>query len=176
MMTERGRRGGGPWHHGGEGFGPGFGPRRGGRRRRGEIRTAVLAILEEGPAHGYEIIQTLEERSGGLWRPSPGSVYPLLQLLEDEGLVHATERDGKRVFELTATGSEEATTRLRDAGSAPWEQDPGTQGQIGLRVAFKGVVGAFKQVAMTGTGDQVERATGILNRARKELYQLLAED
>src|SRR4030088_2746910 len=72
--------GGGPW----QGFGPfGRGPRAG----RGDVRAATLTLLGEGPMHGYQVIQELSERSGGMWRPSPGSVYPTLQLLEDEGLV-----------------------------------------------------------------------------------------
>src|SRR6185503_5425391 len=119
MRGERLHRGGPRGHGGGpERLGP---PWRGGRMRRGEIRTAVLAVLTDGPAHGYEIIQTLEERSGGMWRPSPGSVYPTLQLLEDESLVRAVERDGKRVYELTDTGREEAAERVREAGGPPWE-------------------------------------------------------
>ena len=102
-MDDHMRRGGPPrgrgrWLEGGPG-----GPRWG-RMRRGDIRTAVLAILAEEPGHGYEVMQRLEEKSGGAWRPSPGSVYPMLQLLEDEGLVRSTERDGKRVFEVTDAG------------------------------------------------------------------------
>src|SRR5262245_53094487 len=83
-------------HHGGPPW-----ARRGGRMRRGDIRTSLLAILEEGPGHGYELIQRLEEKSDGAWRPSPGSVYPTLQMLEDEGLVRSVERDGRRIFGLT---------------------------------------------------------------------------
>jgi DNA-binding PadR family transcriptional regulator len=89
--------------------------------RRGEIRTAVLGCLAEGPGHGYEVMQRLEEQSGGTWRPSPGSVYPTLQQLHDEGLVTSTERDGKRIFEITDAGREELEQRTKDAGGAsPW--------------------------------------------------------
>src|SRR6478672_8126879 len=99
MREEHMRRGGPPrgrgWRF--EGDGP-PGVRRG-RMRRGDIRTAVLAVLAEEPGHGYEVMQRLEAKSEGAWRPSPGSVYPMLQQLEDEGLVQSTERDGKRVFE-----------------------------------------------------------------------------
>ena len=76
--------------------------RRGGpgrRAKRGDMRAAALELLSERPMHGYEIIQELESRSGGVWKPSPGSVYPTLQLLQDEGLVTASEIDGRRVFE-----------------------------------------------------------------------------
>src|SRR5882672_1400450 len=97
------------------------GRRRGGRMRRGDIRTAVLAILAEEPGHGYDVIQRLEEKTAGAWRPSPGSVYPMLQLLEDEGLVRSSERESKRVYEITATGREEAERRIEEAGGAPWD-------------------------------------------------------
>ena len=88
---------------------PGDGPRgRGaglGRRRRGDIRTAILAVLAEGPGHGYDIITRLEDKSGGAWRPSAGSVYPTLQQLEDEGLATSAESDGKRIYTITAAGA-----------------------------------------------------------------------
>src|SRR5690242_5680234 len=84
------------------GFGPGFG--KGRRRRRGDVRYAILDALAERPMHGYEIMSWLEERSGGRWRPSPGSVYPTLQLLEDEGLVAGSDEGGRRVFALTDAG------------------------------------------------------------------------
>jgi DNA-binding PadR family transcriptional regulator len=162
-----------PWAHG---HGMRFGPEGGGRMRRGEIRTAVLAVLVDGPAHGYEIIQTLEERSGGVWRPSPGSIYPTLQLLEDESLVKAVERDGKRVFELTDTGREEAEERVRDAGGPPWEHQGRSVPHRDLREAMGKAFLAARQVSTSGSPEQVERATEILRRTRRELYQLLAED
>jgi len=139
--------------------------------RRGDIRTAVLAVLAEQPGHGYEVIQSLEEKSGGAWRPSPGSIYPTLQLLEDEGLVRAEERDGKRVYELTDAGRAESTKRLEDAGGPPWQTGgPDFRGLIG------GIAMAYKQVQMAGSPTQVEQATEILKDARRELYRLLAED
>src|SRR5258707_548942 len=102
-----GPRGGwqrGPW--GGSGpWGPPFGGRGGGPRvRRGNVRAAILALLAERPMHGYEMIQELEARTNGLWRPSAGSIYPTLQLLEDEGLVTGEESEGKRRFTLTDGG------------------------------------------------------------------------
>jgi DNA-binding PadR family transcriptional regulator len=154
-----------------------FGAPRGGRMRRGEIRTAVLAVLTDGPAHGYEIIQTLEERSGGMWRPSPGSVYPTLQMLEDESFVRATEHDGKKVFELTDTGREEAAERVRRAGGPPWQREGrGGEAQVELRDATAEMQVAARQVAMFGSAEQVSRAHEIVRQARRELYQLLAED
>jgi DNA-binding PadR family transcriptional regulator len=174
MRGERMRRGG-PWAHGGgsDRFG---GPWRGGRMRRGEIRTAVLAVLADEPAHGYQIIQTLEERSGGMWRPSPGSVYPMLQMLEDENLVQAAEHEGKRVYELTDAGREEAAERLRGEGGPPWEH-PGRGLSHGeLREATAKLHLAARQVGTTGTPAQAERAVEIVQQARRDLYQLLAED
>ena len=118
----RGMRGmegpGGGW---GGGPGPGWG---GGRRRmrRGDIRRAVLSTLRDGPAHGYEVMRRLEERSGGLWRPSPGSVYPTLQMLEDEGLVRSATQDGTRTYELTDTGRGEAEAATKEGErEAPWD-------------------------------------------------------
>src|SRR5580765_9075444 len=110
------------WRHRGRGRHRGREGAWGGpRMRRGQIRTALLAVLAEGPGHGYDVMQKLEDKTGGAWRPSPGSVYPTLQLLEDEGLVRSTERDGKRVFEITEAGRAEATSRLEEAGGPPWE-------------------------------------------------------
>src|ERR1700704_5129922 len=88
-------------------FGPGgpFGPfGRGRKARRGDVRTAALLLLAEEPRNGYQIMQELEERSEGLWRPSPGSVYPALQQLEDEGLIRSEEADGRRLYHLTEAG------------------------------------------------------------------------
>src|SRR5215213_10877443 len=96
----RGGRGGGREH----GF-PGFGPPRGPRARRGDVRAALLVLLAEEPRNGYQLIQELSERSGGMWQPSPGAVYPALSQLEDEGLVRSVETDGRRSFRLTDEGS-----------------------------------------------------------------------
>src|SRR6188472_4443264 len=110
----RGRRGMSRGHHpeGGPGPHPG-GPRMGFRgrgrgARRGDVRSAILALLAESPMHGYQIITELGERSGGEWRPSAGSVYPTLQQLEDEGLVRSEASDGRRVMALTDAGREAA--------------------------------------------------------------------
>ncbi len=145
--------------------------------RRGDIRTAVLAILAEEPGHGYEVIQRLEEKTNGAWRPSPGSVYPTLQLLADEGLARSIERDGKRVYELTATGREEAAQRIEDAGGTPWELDRRADGQIGeFRDALRQLMTAATGVIKSGNAEQITRTNEILKRARKEIYAMLAED
>jgi DNA-binding PadR family transcriptional regulator len=140
--------------------------------RRGDIRTAVLAILDEQPRHGYEVIQALEEKTGGAWRPSAGSIYPTLQLLEDEGLARSSDRDGKRVYDLTDAGTAEAHARVEEAGGPPWAGAEGGN----LRGAIMQLAVAARQVGTAGTKEQVERALQILTDARKQLYRLLAED
>jgi len=147
--------------------------------RRGDVRTAILLALGDGPANGYEVMGRLEERSGGIWRPSPGSVYPTLQMLEDEGLVRSTTNDGSRTFERTEAGSASAAaSHAARAGRAPWEQDDegGDDRLRTLRRSMGQTFMAAKQVAHAGTPAQLERSIEIVQRARKELYQILAED
>ena len=143
---------------------------------RGDIRTALLAVLAEAPGHGYEVMQRLEEKSGGAWRPSPGSVYPTLQLLEDEGLVRSTERDGKRVYELTDEGRAEATRRIEEAGGDPFAADRVASVYGQLRENGMSLLQAIRQIARTGNEAQVQQASEIVRDARKQLYRLLADD
>jgi DNA-binding PadR family transcriptional regulator len=126
--------------------------------------------------HGYQMIQELGERSGGAWTPSPGSIYPALQLLQDEGLVTAAETDGKRVFSLTDAGREEAAKR--GDGAPPWEVAArGESTGFGqLRTAFMQVGAAVHQIGSAATEGQIEKAVAILASTRRELYRLLAED
>jgi DNA-binding PadR family transcriptional regulator len=171
-MEEHRNRGGGRGRHGGR-EGRWGGP----RMRRGDIRTAVLAALTEGPGHGYDVMQNLEDKSGGAWRPSPGSIYPTLQLLEDEGLVRSTERDGKRVFEITDAGRAEAAERIEQAGGTPWElAGKGPRRNRELRDALGQLALAFKQISTVGTAEQVDRGLAILDDARRQLYQILAAE
>jgi len=143
--------------------------------RRGDIRTALLAVLTEAPGHGYDVIKNLEEKSGGAWKPSPGSVYPTLQLLEDEGLVRSTERDAKRVYEITDDGRAEAARRIEEAGGTPWDLvEQANAGSGDLHRSMGQLLGAAKQLGMVGTPAQLEQASEILNDARKQLYALLA--
>src|SRR6516162_980080 len=134
-------------------FGPGLrGPRGrwgefggwGGRRmRRGAIRGAILVALRDEPAHGYEVMRRLEEMSGGLWRPSPGSVYPQLQMLEDEGLLRSTEVNGSRTYTLTDAGQEEATKV-----ALPWQTGGEADDQVRtLRMAVGQLMSAAKQLS-----------------------------
>ena len=128
--------------------------------------------------HGYEIIQELETRSGGVWKPSPGSVYPTLQLLADEGLVTADEVDGRRVFTLTETGREQVTTRAAEGGVPPWVEMADDAGEPMQRMgrALRSVVIASKQLLRDGSPTQQQQAGAILADTRRQLYALLAED
>jgi DNA-binding PadR family transcriptional regulator len=149
-----------------------------GRRRkagRGDIRSAILALLAEQPMHGYQIIREIGERSEGAWMPSPGSVYPTLQQLTDEGLVSSSEADGKRVYELTADGRSQAEAR---EGPLPWDEaaEGADDDLVALHdLAFQ-VMAATRQVAHAGSKRQLAAAQEILRSTRKSLYQLLADD
>ncbi len=160
---------------GGFGFGGPRGRRGGGRRgKRGDVRAAILVLLTDRAMHGYEMIQEISDRSGGLWRPSPGSVYPTLQLLVDEGLIVGTESEGsKRLFELTEVGRAAA----EKVETPPWEEiaegvDPG---QVNLHTALRQLAGAVAQSAYTASEEQQQRIVDIVNGARREVYNILGE-
>src|SRR3954471_5122601 len=144
------------------------------RVRRGDVRSAILALLDDRPMHGYEMIQELEERTGGRWTPSAGSIYPTLQLLEDEGLVTAEEVEGRKVYSLTDTGKEAAPDRTE--GGRPWEQGDEDSPRFEARKEMFKLMGAAKQVARADDHDQLAKATEILKDARRKLYGLLAEE
>jgi DNA-binding PadR family transcriptional regulator len=146
------------------------------RARRGDVRAAILLLLSERPMHGYEIISELQARTAGVWSPSPGSVYPTLQLLEDEGLVTSVEADGKRRFALSEAG-EQALGALGDA-PPPWEEvlggvDPAYHQ---AREAGLSLMSAVRQVMRSGSPTEVGDAAGILDEARRRIYALLAEE
>jgi DNA-binding PadR family transcriptional regulator len=175
-----GPRFGGP-PFGGPGFGgPGFGgpPLRGGRgrKRRGDVRIALLLLLAEEPRNGYQLMQTIEERSGGRWRPSPGSVYPALAQLEDEGFVRQAQRDGARVFEITDAGREHV--EARETTAPPWEAGDGPDVSTfhDLRSLIIGIGKAGWQVAQEGNQQHWAQASQILSEARRSLYGILAEE
>ncbi len=163
--------------------GPGFGRGHGhggrgpwSRARRGDVRTAILLLLADEPMHGYQIMQRLEEKSGGAWRPSPGSVYPTLQLLEDQGIIKGEEAEGRRVFSLTEGGAEAAAALKERLGESPFDAEGGEQDpRFALRQAVFSLGGAVKQVAMTGSADDTQKALEILRDARKKVYALLAD-
>lgn len=191
---ERGRDGFGS---GRDGYGPrgfGFGPpgagmweameqlrsafdKRGGPTRmgRGDVRAAIIALLAERPMHGYQIIREIEERSGGAWRPSAGSVYPTLQLLADEGLIAAEEANGRKTYSLTEAGRAEADEAADRP--APWlATERGAGGHGALPRAGMDLAQAAAQVHRSGTPEQVQQAVEVLDEARRRLYAILAQD
>jgi DNA-binding PadR family transcriptional regulator len=124
--------------------------------------------------HGYEMIQEIAQRTDGVWKPSPGSVYPTLQLLVDEGLIAGTETEGsKKLFELTETGR--ATAEKLE--TPPWEQivDCFEPEEANLRTAVGQLFGAVEQASHTASTEQQQRIIGIVNNARREIYQILGE-
>lgn len=140
--------------------------------RRGDIRGLLLSVLADGPGHGYELITRLEERSGGRWRPSPGSVYPTLQLLDEGGLVSSQQVEGKKVYALTEAGRSEVNRRAEDA-SDPWSEfDQGGAGD--LRGAIGQLAAAAWQVGQMGDPALTEQAVAALTETRRKLYELLA--
>jgi DNA-binding PadR family transcriptional regulator len=158
--------------------GPGWGPhRRGfGRARRGDVRLALLRLLAEEPRNGYQLMQAIEERSEGLWRPSPGSVYPTLAQLEDEGLIRSAETEGTRRFEITDAGREHLDTRADEPD--PW-QPAAEEGDNPLTELAPLVIQIGKatfQVASVGDRAQRDQARALLADTRRALYRILAED
>lgn len=139
--------------------------------RRGDVRAALLIALLDGPGHGYELIQRLEAKSDGRWRPSPGSVYPSLQVLADQDLVTSTDQDGKRVFELTDAGRAEAEERA--AGALPWEDSRADR--VELHNELRSVHLAAKQAVAIGSPELHVQVAAILRDARKAIYRLLAD-
>jgi DNA-binding PadR family transcriptional regulator len=182
-MTAHGRgrhRHGPPFGRGGP-FGPFFGGGpgfpRGPRARRGDVRAAALLLLAEEPRNGYQIMQEIEQRSGGVWRPSPGSVYPALAQLEDEGLVRLEERDGRRTYVLTDAGRAYVDER-RDDLVAPWEEmsESVDDDVASLFREMRQVGMAAGQIGHMGSAHQITEARSVLANARRALYSLLAED
>jgi DNA-binding PadR family transcriptional regulator len=187
-----GRKGGGRHYGRGPGFGPfmagfggpPFGPpggpiffRRGPKARRGDVRTAALLLLAEEPRNGYQIMQEIEERSEGFWRPSPGSVYPALQQLEDEGLVREVGTEGRKLYELTDAGRTYVDERGEDL-TPPWEEMTGdvSDETVEAGAVMRSVGLAFMQVMHAGSDAQIAEATKALTETRRRLYGILAED
>jgi DNA-binding PadR family transcriptional regulator len=175
-------------------FGPGFGGagwgggpygrgrghrhhRRGRDRRNFDLRAAILTLLAEEPLHGYELMRRISERSGGAWRPSPGSIYPALAKLRDEGLVLISEEDGRKTARLTEAGQahvEEFREELGEVwtGVDPGEDDP----MVGFWTEARQLMMAARQIVQTGDPAQLEKATAVIAAARRKLYGVLAEE
>ncbi|ROR96765.1 PadR family transcriptional regulator [Salana multivorans] len=173
---------------GGRGFGPfGFGPMgpmggpggrgRGRRARRGDVRQAILAVLSEGPSNGYGIIKAIEEHTGGVWRTSPGSVYPTLAQLSDEGLIAPVEGSSASgtEYELTEAGRTHVAENAEELAKvwAPAEQEWAEVGD--LWVSARKLMEALKQVTINGTPEQREQLVSKMDELRREAYRLLSE-
>jgi DNA-binding PadR family transcriptional regulator len=153
-------------------FGPGPGGRTwrgGGRARRGDIKFLILEVLADGPRHGYDIITELENKSNGRYRPSPGSVYPTLTLLEEGGFITGATADGKRVFSITDGGRELLTKKPADAAF-----DEGENG-VDLRGSAMKLGAAVMQAARASDATSQQKVREILDTARREIYKILAE-
>ena len=143
----------------------------------GDVRSAILVLLSDRPMHGYQIIQEIGERSEGLWNPSPGSIYPALQQLEDEGLVRIEKSEGRKVAHLTDEGGTYVREHREELG-APWEaaaEDYG-EGLLELRDLVGQVASATMQVAQAGDSGQISEARRLLTDVRRQLYRVLAGD
>ncbi|HPU13118.1 MAG TPA: PadR family transcriptional regulator [Aeromicrobium sp.] len=154
------------------------GPRRG--KKGGDVRAATLILLDKAPSHGYGLIQQIAELSGGTWAPSPGSIYPVLQQLEDEGLIGFERIEGRKTATLTDAGRKYLTEN-REALGDPWKVDSATRNRdtdesSNLAAAAKSMNSAAKQVMADGTEAQQLKAAEMIAETRRKLYALLAED
>ena len=183
----RGRRhsrpaGFGDWSGGPGGPGRGWWPGppgfpRGPKASRGDVRAAILALLREGPRNGYQIMSEIDERSGGAWRPSPGAVYPALQQLADEGLVEAEESSGRRTFSLTEAGRRHIEENPETARAAWESMAADTADEMpGLFAQAAQLAGSIVQMAQAGTSGQIRAAESLLEKTRRQLYQILASE
>ena len=160
----------------GRGAPAGTGSPRGSRARRGDVRAAILDVLAVEPMNGYQIIQQIAERSGGAWKPSPGSVYPTVQQLEDEGLVEGHDGQGRRLLRLSAEGRHYVQEHP-DELAATWHdfERPEEEAHGDLKPVIGQVMGAVWQVVVSGTRQQRAEAAEILADTRRRLYGILAE-
>jgi len=142
---------------------------------RGSVKYEILSVLAEGPRHGYEIMLAIEEKRGV--RPSPGSIYPALQMLEDEDYVTGREVDGKRVYAIAPKGADLLAKHREDHPESASDDVPPFVALMARGMsAMHGARDALKQIARSGTPEHIEQAVRIIEKARKELYTILAED
>jgi len=176
----------GPWHHGPHGHG--FGPGRGRKHRffnRGGLKFVLLDLISETPRHGYDLIREIEERSGGYYSPSPGTVYPTLQLLEDQDLVKVTKDDGKKIYELTKDGTEylekhkekieEHRQKMADCCGPRGKKG---HGGPGLMFEIKGLFFEIAQASYTVSGDEgkVKAIREVLEDTRKRIADITSDE
>ena len=179
------RRDGPPWFWGGAGPWGGHGRRGpwgppgpvGPKAKRGDVRAAILTLLAEEPRNGYQIIQEVEERTEGVWKPSPGAVYPALQQLVDEGLISGSEESGRKIYQLTDEGRAYVAEH-GDELSTPWaDRTAEVDGSIADLFKEAAQMGAaLMQVVHAGNDEQVAQARRLIATTRRRLYGLLAED
>jgi DNA-binding PadR family transcriptional regulator len=155
---------------------PHGGPMPGPRVRRGDVRQALLRLLHEEPRNGYQMIEEISRRSGSIWRPSPGSVYPALQQLEDEGLVRAEESGGSRTYQLTEEGRRRAD--VRPGAEEPWDEVARSvpEDRHELRLLWGQLGEAFGHLTQVASDSQVARTKKLLKNTRREIFRILAED
>jgi DNA-binding PadR family transcriptional regulator len=146
------------------------------RMKRGDVRAAIIRLLAESPMHGYQIIHEIQTRSGGVWKPSAGSVYPTLQLLADEGLIVSKEAAGRRTYSLTKSGQEVADAE--SATTAPWatgsDRETGPRGALAM--AGISLARAAAEVARRSKDEKILEATNIIDEAAKKLKAMWAQD
>ena len=169
-----GRAGFGPGGPGFGGFGPG-GPRGGRRANKADVRAAILSLLADGPSNGYALIRAIEEKTGGAWRPSPGSVYPTLQQLVDEELI-SPAGDGRRTeYELTESGTAYLAEHADELKKA-WEATPGqSDADAAYHESVGKLMGVVHQFRFSATDAQRAAAVEKLDEARRALYLILAD-
>lgn len=145
------------------------------RVRRGDLTPTILRLLLEKPMHGYEIISTLEERSHGVWRPSAGAVYPVLQLLEEQEFAEVKKQAGKRVYSLTDAGMEQAS---RQANEPIWndERIAKLRHAAGRSLVFSETIKLMRTIALNGTDKDRDYADKVLGNANKELRKFLKDE
>ena len=180
MNGPRGASDGPPWAAFGTFLSSVLGGGRGRRARRGDVRAGILVLLAEQPRNGYQMMQELEQRSQGMWRPSPGSIYPALQQLEDEGLVQEEKTGSGRTFHLTAAGKT-YVSKHRDDLTAAWESatessEPDGHERWEFMALMRPIAHAAIQIAHSGTAAQRAEAQRVLSEARRGLYRILAEE
>ena len=157
--------------------GPGGGPRRhhrGGRAGRGDVRTAVLLLVDEQPMHGYQLMQAIAERTGGRWNPSPGAIYPTINQLGDEGLVTLTADAGRKLVTLTDAGREQLAEH-RESWGDPFATFDAASAGPDLRRLVHDVHEATRQIGRAGSDAQRAAAAKVLTDTRRALYLLLAD-
>ena len=168
----RGERGG-PGERGGRGGPGGRGGRGRGRAQRGDVRAAILLLLAEQPMHGYQLMQAMNERTSGAWRPSPGAVYPTLDQLEGEGLATIQQEAGRRLVTLTEAGLAHLEEHRGELGD-PFTELAGTASGPDLRAPLEELHVAARQIGISGSAAQAEAAAKVLAQARRSLYLILA--